>query len=141
MVPARTGQTRLTSDLGAGSSAQCFVGDFMMILEISEAVVGLSVSSGGTVCGCTVAAGALRFTSRMSSTFFRKCAANSSAVYFRVVDVAGILSRPLTFVYYTQLSPYITEPKYLHRLINIKPPSRTRSSDHLSFPSTCFHQA
>ena len=25
----------------------------------------------------------------------------------------------------------ITEPKYLHRLINIKPPSRTRSSDHL----------
>ena len=26
---------------------------------------------------------------------------------------------------------HITEPKYLHRLINIKPPSRTRSSDHL----------
>ena len=26
---------------------------------------------------------------------------------------------------------YITEPKYLHRLINIKPPSRTRFSDHL----------
>ena len=31
----------------------------------------------------------------------------------------------------------ITEPKYLHRLTNIKPPSRTRSSDHLclSLPS------
>ena len=68
-----------------------------MILEISEAVVGLSVSSGGTVRGCTVAAGALRVASRMSSTFFRKCAANSSAVYFRVVGIAGILSRPLTF--------------------------------------------
>ena len=26
---------------------------------------------------------------------------------------------------------HITEPNYLHRLINIKPPSRTRSSDHL----------
>ena len=26
---------------------------------------------------------------------------------------------------------HITEPKYLHRLINIKPPSRTGSSDHL----------
>ena len=26
---------------------------------------------------------------------------------------------------------HITEPMYLHRLINIKPPSRTRSSDHL----------
>ena len=26
---------------------------------------------------------------------------------------------------------HITLPKYLHRLINIKPPSRTRSSDHL----------
>ena len=26
---------------------------------------------------------------------------------------------------------HITEPKYLHRLINIKPPGRTRSSDHL----------
>ena len=26
---------------------------------------------------------------------------------------------------------HITEPKYLHRHINIKPPSRTRSSDHL----------
>ena len=26
---------------------------------------------------------------------------------------------------------HITEPKYLHRLINIKPPSRTRSSDHM----------
>ena len=26
---------------------------------------------------------------------------------------------------------HITEPKYLHRLIIIKPPSRTRSSDHL----------
>ena len=26
---------------------------------------------------------------------------------------------------------HITEPKYLHRLMNIKPPSRTRSSDHL----------
>ena len=26
---------------------------------------------------------------------------------------------------------HITEPKYLHRLINIKPSSRTRSSDHL----------
>ena len=26
---------------------------------------------------------------------------------------------------------HITKPKYLHRLINIKPPSRTRSSDHL----------
>ena len=26
---------------------------------------------------------------------------------------------------------HITEPKYLHRLINITPPSRTRSSDHL----------
>ena len=26
---------------------------------------------------------------------------------------------------------HITEPKYLHRLINIKPPSRTRSSDNL----------
>ena len=36
---------------------------------------------------------------------------------------------------------HITEPKYLHKLINIKPPSRTRSSDHLSFPSTSFHQA
>ena len=35
---------------------------------------------------------------------------------------------------------HITEPKYLHRLINIKPPSRTRSSDHLSFPSTCLYQ-
>ena len=34
----------------------------------------------------------------------------------------------------------ITEPKYLHGLINIKPPSRIYSSDHLSFPSTCFHQ-
>ena len=32
---------------------------------------------------------------------------------------------------------HITEPKYIHRLINIKPPSRTRSSDHLclSLPS------
>ena len=68
-----------------------------MILEISEAVVGLSVSSGGTVRGCTVAVGALRVASRMLSTFFRKCAANSSAVYFRVVGIAGILSRPLTF--------------------------------------------
>ena len=26
---------------------------------------------------------------------------------------------------------HITQPKYLHMLINIKPPSRTRSSDHL----------
>ena len=26
---------------------------------------------------------------------------------------------------------HITQPKYLHRLITIKPPSRTRSSDHL----------
>ena len=26
---------------------------------------------------------------------------------------------------------HITEPKYLHRFINIKPPNRTRSSDHL----------
>ena len=26
---------------------------------------------------------------------------------------------------------HITKPKYLYRLINIKPPSRTRSSDHL----------
>ena len=68
-----------------------------MIQEISEAVVGLSVSSGGTFRGCTVAAGALRVASRMSSTFFRKCAANSSAVYFRVVGVTGIISRPLTF--------------------------------------------
>ena len=69
----------------------------MRILEISEAVVGLSVSSGGTVHGCTVAAGALRVASRMSSTFFRKCAANLSAVYFRVVHVTDILSRPLNF--------------------------------------------
>ena len=90
MVPARTGQTRLTSHVGAGSSEQCFVGDFMMILEISEAVVGLSVSSGGTVRGCTVAAGALCVASWMSSTFFRKCAAKSSAVYFRVVIRHGI---------------------------------------------------
>ena len=69
----------------------------MMILEISKAVVGLSVSSSGTVRGCTEAAGALRVASRMSSTFFPKCAANSSAVHFRVVDVNGILSSPLTF--------------------------------------------
>ena len=34
---------------------------------------------------------------------------------------------------------HITEPKYFHRFINIKPPSRTRSSDHvcLSLPFVC----
>ena len=31
----------------------------------------------------------------------------------------------------TQKRLHITEPKYLHRFININPPSRTRSSDHL----------
>ena len=36
---------------------------------------------------------------------------------------------------------HITEPKYLHWLMNIKPPSRTSSSDHRVFPRTCFHQA
>ena len=33
---------------------------------------------------------------------------------------------------------HITEPKYLHRLINIKPPSRTHSSDHLCLPFHLF---
>ena len=36
---------------------------------------------------------------------------------------------------------HIAEPKYLHRLINIKPSSRTRSSDHLCLSLHLFHQA
>ena len=39
-------------------------------------------------------------------------------------------------IYITHNLLHITESKYLHRLINVKPPSRTRSSDHpcLSLP-------
>ena len=37
---------------------------------------------------------------------------------------------------------HITEPKYLHMFINIKPPSRTRFLiSSVSFPSNCFQQA
>ena len=46
--------------------------------------------------------------------------------YFNIYKILEILHLSIT---HNLL--HITEPKYLHRLINIKPPSRTRSSDHL----------
>ena len=44
-----------------------------------------------------------------------------------------MLSQPFSFlhVFGGSLPNNLTSPKYIHKLINIKPPSRTRSSDHL----------
>ena len=49
--------------------------------------------------------------------------------FFHGLKVEQRIQYKITSIAYNLL--HITEPKYLYRLINIKPSSRTRSSDHL----------
>ena len=73
---ANTLAARLMSQVGVGSSEQCFVGDFMRSLSTAGAVIGVKLDSGTAVRGVIWSGSAVAVLARIFSTFPTKCDAN-----------------------------------------------------------------